>query len=57
MEARKRPEESTQISQRKKAKENLLKIICRMCQKVTEKIEDIQFHFYFVVGQNTKEKI
>ncbi len=57
MEVSKRTERRTETGRKQKAKENFLKIICRMCQKVSEKIEDIQFHFYFFVGQNTEEKI
>ena len=57
MEVSKRTEGRTETGRKQKAKENFLKIICRVCQKVSEKIGDIQFHFYFFVGQNTEEKM
>lgn len=47
----------TGICRKQKAKESFLKIIYRAYQSVSDRIEDLQFRFYFIVGGNSERKI
>lgn len=45
-------ESGTGTTNEQRLKKDLLKIMCRLCRKTADKVEDILFHFYFVTGEN-----
>ena len=57
MREHKKEKTGTGFDRKQKVKESFLKIIYRACQKVSDKIEDLQFQFYFIVGGNSEEKV
>lgn len=45
----------TDAERGRRAKEGLLKILYHICRKISDRVEDVLFHFYFVNGGNREE--